>query len=45
MTTVRITRQNLSDGSMLERIKKFAEVDPHQMYRTAAEMAALLDAA
>jgi cation transport protein ChaC len=45
MTTVRITRQSLADGTMLERIRAFAKLNPDLMYRTEEEMALLLEAA
>jgi cation transport protein ChaC len=39
-----ITRESLRDGSMLERIRRYAETNPDTPLRTEAEMAALLDA-
>lgn len=41
--TLRITRQSLLDGSMLERIRAHAKAFPDMMYRTEEEMAALLE--
>jgi cation transport protein ChaC len=40
--TLRITRQSLQDGSMLERIRAAAERFPDMKFRSEAEMAALL---
>jgi cation transport protein ChaC len=39
----RITRQNLLDGTMLERIRAYARTNPDMMIRTEEEMAALLE--
>ncbi len=41
--TLRITRQSLLDGSMLERVRGYAAAFPDMMYRTEEEMAALLE--
>jgi cation transport protein ChaC len=41
--TLRITRQSLLDGSMLERVRDYAKTFPDMMYRSEAEMAALLE--
>jgi cation transport protein ChaC len=41
--TIRITRQSLLDGSMLERVRGYAKAYPEMMYRTEEEMAALLE--
>lgn len=41
--TLRITRQSLLDGSMLERIRAHAKAFPDMMYRTEEEMAVLLE--
>jgi glutathione-specific gamma-glutamylcyclotransferase len=41
--SLRITRQSLLDGSMLEYVRSSAEALPDMCYRTEAEMAALLE--
>jgi glutathione-specific gamma-glutamylcyclotransferase len=41
--TLRITRQSLLDGTVLEHIRRYAEASPEHKLRTEAEMAALLD--
>jgi cation transport protein ChaC len=41
----RITRQNLLDGSMLEKVHGDAKIIPDMHFRTQADMAALLEAA
>jgi cation transport protein ChaC len=41
--TIRITRQSLLDGSMLERVRGYAKSHPEMMHRSEAEMAALFD--
>jgi len=43
--TMRITRQSLLDGSMLERVRNYAKAFPDMMHRTEEEMAALLEKA
>jgi cation transport protein ChaC len=43
--TLRITRENLRDGSMLERVRDHAKKFPEMMFRTEAEMAMLLEKA
>ncbi len=42
--TVRITRDTLSDGTMLARMRVLARAHPDMKFRTEAEMAALLEA-
>jgi len=41
--TIRITRQSLLDGSLLERVRGYAKNFPDMMHRSEAEMAMLLD--
>jgi len=41
--TLRITRQSLLDGSVLERVRAYAKDNPDTHFRSEAEMAALLD--
>jgi cation transport protein ChaC len=43
--THRITRQSLADGSMLEWVRAYAKESPDMLYRSEAEMAALLEQA
>jgi cation transport protein ChaC len=43
--TLRITRESLRDGTMLERIRQSAELFPEMKFRSEAEMAALLEKA